>query len=125
MKKNAIFFFCVFAGTAFVLTAGCHTTVKTGRVLQNEQLNEGEYIGEYSGGPNKATVRITIKNLRITKIEIVRHDAWKGKKAEAEIIRRIIKEQSTDVDAVTGATNSSHVIMNAVQNAVEQAVPPK
>ncbi|MBE9570731.1 MAG: FMN-binding protein, partial [Proteobacteria bacterium] len=34
---------------------------------------------------------------------------------------RIVSEQSTVVDAVTGATNSSRVIMNAVQRAVEKA----
>ena len=45
----------------------------------------------------------------------------RGKKAELIIPGRIIEKQSTDVDAVSGATNSSHVIMNAVQKAIEKA----
>ena len=47
--------------------------------------------------------------------------AWKGSKAESPIIKRIIENQSTDVDAVSGATNSSRVIMNAGQRAIEKA----
>ena len=37
------------------------------------------------------------------------------------IPERIIENQSTDVNVVSGATNSSIVIMNAVQRAVENA----
>jgi uncharacterized protein with FMN-binding domain len=36
-------------------------------------------------------------------------------------VERIIAQQSTRVDAVSGATNSSRVIMNAVQRAIEKA----
>ncbi|GAK56987.1 hypothetical protein U27_03951 [Candidatus Vecturithrix granuli] len=42
-------------------------------------------------------------------------------KTEPIIPQRIIENQSTAVDSVTGATNSSTVIMNAVQNALEKA----
>jgi uncharacterized protein with FMN-binding domain len=64
---------------------------------------------------------VTIKRNAIVNIEIVEHQAWKGKQAESAILDRIIAEQSTNVDAVSGATNSSRVIMNAVQKAVEEA----
>ncbi len=37
------------------------------------------------------------------------------------ILERIIETQSTRVDVVSGATNSSRVIMNAVQKAIEKA----
>ncbi len=49
------------------------------------------------------------------------HQTWKGGIAEETIIARIISSQSTRVDAVSGATNSSRVIMNAVQTAIEKA----
>jgi uncharacterized protein with FMN-binding domain len=45
----------------------------------------------------------------------------RGVKADPIIQERIIESQSTNVDAVSGATNSSYVIMNAVQKAVEKA----
>ena len=54
-------------------------------------------------------------------LKVVEHTARKGIKAEPIIPERIIENQSTNVDAVSGATNSSYVIMNAVQKAVEKA----
>jgi uncharacterized protein with FMN-binding domain len=47
--------------------------------------------------------------------------SWKGDKANDIIPQRIIAEQSTAVDAVSGATNSSRVIINGVQKALEKA----
>jgi len=52
---------------------------------------------------------------------MVEHWELWGKEAESLTLKRIIEEQSTPVDAVSGATNSSLVIMNAVQRAVEKA----
>lgn len=86
-----------------------------------EKLVDGVYEGSYKGGPNKAVVKVTIEDQKIVGIEIVEHDAWKGKKAEPIIPQRIMENQSTAVDSVTGATNSITVIMNAVQKALEKA----
>jgi len=47
--------------------------------------------------------------------------SWIGYRANSVIPARIVEKQSTDVDALSGATNSSHVIMNAVQRAVEKS----
>jgi uncharacterized protein with FMN-binding domain len=96
------------------------TPLLTGPV-HNEKLTDGVYEGSYKAGPNKALVRVTIKEGKLVEIQIVKHRAWKGKKAESIIPRRIIDNQSTKVDVVTGATNSSRVIMNAVQRAIEKA----
>jgi uncharacterized protein with FMN-binding domain len=96
------------------------TPLLTGPV-HNEKLTDGVYEGTYKAGPNKALVRVTIHEGKLVDIEIIKHRAWKGKKAESIIPRRIIDNQSTKVDVVTGATNSSRVIMNAVQRAIEKA----
>jgi len=83
---------------------------------------DGVYEGSYRSLPNSAVVKVTIAEGRIDKIELLKHFAsWKGNKVAEIIPRRIVSEQSTSVDAVTGATNSSRVIMNAVQKAVEKA----
>ena len=65
-------------------------------------------------------VRWTIENQRITKINLLKHRNWKGKDGE-QVIVRIIENQSTRVDAVSGASMSSVAIMNAVENAVQKA----
>ena len=100
---------------------GCAETPLIGAPIEHANLQNGTYEGSFQGGPNKALVKVTIKDNRISGIEIVEHQAWKGKKAEPIIVERIITNQSTKVDAVSGATNSSRVIMNAVQKAIEKA----
>ena len=104
-----------------LLLLGCAETLIIGSDLDRTGLVDGVYEGSYSGGPNSAVVKVTIKDRTIVNIEIVTHRAWKGRKAESTILKRIVENQSTDVDAVTGATNSSRVIMNAVQKAIEKA----
>jgi uncharacterized protein with FMN-binding domain len=89
--------------------------------VNQEKLVDGLYEGSYEAGPNKAAVKVTIKDNKIVSIQILEHRTWKGKKAEFVIPRIIIEKQSTEVDAVSGATNSSRVIMNAVQRAIEKA----
>lgn len=100
---------------------GCAHTPVIGAPVKHEKLNDGVYEGSFRGGPNKASVSVTIKDKKIFNIEITEHQAWKGKKAELPILKRIMETQSTRVDAVSGATNSSRVIMNAVQKAIEKA----
>ena len=100
---------------------GCAETPVTGAPVDHARLKDGTYEGSYRGGPNKASVQVTIKDSNIVNIEILQHQAWRGGIAEATIIERVIASQSTKVDAVSGATNSSRVIMNAIQNAIEKA----
>jgi len=93
-----------------------------GENIRQEQLTDGVYEGSYRNGPNSAKVKVTITEGKIVNIELVEHfSSWIGQKVDNIIQQRIILKQSTRVDAVTGATNSSRVIMNAVQKAVEKA----
>lgn len=107
--------------TISILCLGCSLPPVIGAPVNQEKLVDGLYEGSYEAGPNKAVVKVTIKDNKIVSIQIVEHRAWKGKKAEIVIPRIIIERQSTEVDAVSGATNSSRVIMNAVQRAIEKA----
>lgn len=78
---------------------------------------DGNYQGEYKLTPVYAAVEVTVKESTIEKIEIIQHDKGLGKRAE-EIINTIIKVQSLDVDAITGATVSSKAILKAVEQAL-------
>ena len=106
----------------FLSIYGCQIAPVLGEKARQERLTDGIYEGAYSQFPNKAEVKVTIRNNRIENIEITTHfSSWIGSRANDVIPERIVKEQSTKVDAVTGATNSSRVIMNAVQNALGKA----
>jgi uncharacterized protein with FMN-binding domain len=122
MKKAfAIVFLLVWLSAIGPSFGGRDKTPLLTEPVNNEKLTDGVYEGSYKAGPNKALVRVTIKDGKLVEIQIVKHRTWKGKKAESIIPRRIIENQSTKVDVVTGATNSSRVIMNAVQKAIEKA----
>lgn len=107
----------------FLFSTGCATTppVTTGKV-DHPRLVDGVYEGSYRSGPVKARVRVSIEDQRISNIQLIEHSTWKGKEAEAIIPDRIVQGQSTEVNVVSGATRSSRVIMNAVQNAVDKAM---
>lgn len=80
---------------------------------------DGIYTGEYDVNFIYAKVEVAVKNGRITNIKILEHKNGRGGPAEA-VINKIIEEQKIDVDAVSGATNSSAVIKKAVENALTE-----
>ena len=78
---------------------------------------DGVYCGEYDVDFVYAKVEVTVQNGVITNIDILEHKNGRGKPAEV-VVDRIMEEQKIDVDAVSGATNSSVVIKKAVENAL-------
>ena len=104
-----------------IVLSGCAGRSMVKGPVRAQELVDGVYEASCIRFPNRAVVRVTIKNKRIAHIQIVSHLTGKGKKAEVPIVERIIKSQSTQVDAVTGATNSSKTIAKAVQRAIEKA----
>ena len=81
-------------------------------------ISDGVYIGEYDVNFIYAKVEVTVQNGKIIDIGILEHTHERGKAAEA-IIDEIVDEQRIDVDAISGATNSSTVIKKAVENALK------
>ena len=82
-----------------------------------DNISDGDYIGEYDVGYIYAKVKVTVKDHTITSIEILQHDNERGKKAEV-ITENIVAEQKIDVDAISGASNSSMVIKRACIDAL-------
>lgn len=79
---------------------------------------DGTYYGEYDAGYIKVSVKVTVDKGEM-KIDLLRHENERGKKAEM-LIDEMEQKQTTAVDAVSGATNSSHVIIKAVENALSK-----
>jgi len=82
-----------------------------------ENVADGSYIGEYDVGYIYAKVKVTVKDGKMSSVELLEHRTERGKAAEV-ITENIVKQQQVKVDAVTSATNSSRVIMKAVENAL-------
>ncbi len=93
--------------------------------LQNSELKtpsltmvkDGTYSGSYTCFPVSVTVSVTVKDNTITDIAIIEHQNGQGKPAE-KITDTVIEKQSITVDAVSGATYSSIVILKAIENAL-------
>lgn len=86
--------------------------------LYISNIPDGIYVGEYDVDFIYAKVEVTVQNGFVTNIDILEHKNGRGKPAEI-VVDRIIEEQKIDVNAVSGATNSSTVIKKAVENALK------
>ena len=85
-------------------------------------LKDGQYEASSEGYGGLLTVRITVKNGKLTDIKILSHNETEEyfKKASA-IIKEILRTEKVDVDSVTGATISSNAIKDAVLKALQKA----
>jgi len=89
------------------------------------ELKDGVYEGEAVGYRPGIKVSVTIKDNKMVSITVIEHqevNASYYQKAIEIVPGEIIKEQDTDVDAITGATFTSIGIMNAVNDALSKAL---
>ena len=84
---------------------------------------DGSYEGSAKGFGGNVVVKVTVKNDKIEKIDLVDASKEDGSYlASAKgVIKSILDKQSTDVDTVSGATFTSTGIINAVISALEKA----
>lgn len=90
--------------------------------LENAAINmnniaDGVYSGHSELGPVSVDVEVHVTDHKLTKIDLVRHACGLGRPAEA-ITEKMVEQNTFDVDAVSGATVSSEVIKNAVNQAL-------
>ena len=82
------------------------------------QIADGIYEGEYDAGYIYAKVQVEVKAGKIVSLSLLEHRNERGKPAEV-ILDEVMEKQQIDVDAVSGATNSSKVIKQAITNALK------
>ena len=89
----------------------------------SDMYKDGEYFGKASAYNGNVEVKVTISGGKMTAIDIVKtkDDEDYFYDAQKKVIPEILEKQSTDVDAVAGATTSSEGIAHAVEKALEQA----
>jgi len=84
-----------------------------------DNKKDGKYIGEFDADVISAKVEVEIKNKKISNINIIEHKNGRGTPAEV-IPKKVVDAQSLKVDVVSGATNSSKVILKAIENALSK-----
>lgn len=121
-------------GSAIIATAPGRNELKNMTIgtVDFKRLSDGVYTGEYRGtkdGFRNAKVEVTVASGAVKKIRVT-GGALEGVKQTADIgkglsidslFNEIIKAQSLQVDAISGATLTSNAHLRAVENALAQA----
>lgn len=129
--KKAVKVILIVLAVLITLAAVAFVTAYT---IQNRQLDQltfedidmskvqdGTYVGESRTILVKAEVEVKVEDHEIQSIKILRHDTLRGKKAEV-ITDTMVTTNTYEVDAVSGATASSKIIKNAVNNALAKGL---
>lgn len=96
-------------------------TLDKTQVVSLAKVADGTYAGNYGDFLNTVSLEVTVKKHKIEKITIIDQKCGPGYGA-LDTVNRIIKAQSPKVDAVTGASSSSRVIMIAVNKALKKGI---
>ena len=84
-------------------------------------MKDGIYEGHSELGPVIVDVIVTVEKGKITGVEIVNHQNGLGQSANV-IVDEMLDKNTYDVDVVSGATVSSEIIMNAVNDALQKGL---
>lgn len=81
-------------------------------------IPDGNYIGISQNKLLFSVVKVTVKERSIVSIEVLEHK--KSYLIQAELIsKKVIEEQSLAVDAISGATLTSHTVLKSIENALK------
>ncbi|MDR5658400.1 FMN-binding protein [Serpentinicella sp. ANB-PHB4] len=105
------------AGGLFFMTRGLEEgkMVTIGEV-DITGLEDGIYIGEYNSRRWTNKVEVKVQSNEIVEINLT--DGFTHKDVMEKVYHRIIKDQSLDIDVVSGATVSSKAYIKAIENAL-------
>lgn len=116
-----ILFLLIGAGGVFYLSRGLATGAKVEVSGVNlNSLQDGTYTGSYEGGRWSNEVKVTIKDHKIVDIKLVKDVSIPKDEATKELFDRVIKEQNTAADVVSGATVTSKAYLKAIENSLKK-----
>ena len=113
---------CTFVGKTTSQSSG-----SIGAITTKGKYKDGTYVGDGTGYRGTTKVKVTVKNGNITKLEILQSEDDDNYLSTAKnvIFKEVLKEQTGNVDAATGATFSSNGIITAVKHALGEEVNEK
>jgi uncharacterized protein with FMN-binding domain len=89
--------------------------------IKVREVKDGEYQASQNNFPVTAKVAVSVKDGRITEIRLLAHLHGKDHGADA-ILERVLAVQSLLVDAVSGASYSSKVVLKAIESALRKGL---
>jgi uncharacterized protein with FMN-binding domain len=88
------------------------------------KLNDGTYIGEYEGGMYKwrtNKVQVTVSSGKVTDIKLIDSKEKNLKVYTDKLYNSVIKEQTLQVDTISGATLTSKSVLKPIEIALIKA----
>lgn len=82
------------------------------------QMEDGNYEGEFGKGRWHNEVNVTIKDNMITQIDIIKSVLFEKPEVTQDLIDKVIVNQNTNVDVITGATVTSKAYLKAIEDAL-------
>jgi uncharacterized protein with FMN-binding domain len=82
-------------------------------------INDGFHKGEFNDGVGIYTVEVDVSNHQISRVTMETERKSVYVNYARPITDRIVKNQTVNVDAITGATTTSKCIMKAAENALK------
>lgn len=125
ISVSALVIIALFAGGLYLKSIGDYkakVNALTFDEIDLSQAADGVYEGQCDTGVVRARVQVTVRDHRLESIELLEHENGKGTPAEV-ILERMLQQQTTAVDTVSGATCSSKVLRKAVENALAAGLP--
>jgi uncharacterized protein with FMN-binding domain len=127
MKKVMRVLSIVFVCAAFIVVIG-FLYLSTGLDLERQpkldgidpaSVSDGTYTGQFKQGRFTNKLSVTVERGKITAIQIIDDVNFSDKKTSDTLFQRVIDQQNTSVDAVTGATVTSNAYLKAIENALD------
>ncbi len=120
MLSVFILFILVLGGGIFFISRG----VEAGEALEINnvdlsRLSDGAYSGAYEGGRWTNVVNVTVKDHKITGVEIVKDVLFPKPEVTAELVEKVLEKQSPNIDAVSGSTVTSKAYLKSIENALK------
>lgn len=109
------------AGGIFYITRGLASgkqVVLSG--VSPGSLQDGAYPGTYTAGRWTNELLVIVQAGKITEIRMVRDVVFPQEGLSADLFRRVIDSQNTDVDIMSGATVTGKAYLKAIENALNE-----
>ena len=109
----------VFASGMFYLSRGLNE-VRNIEVngIDVSDLNDGIYSGKYNAGRWSNQLNVTVRDHKITKINIEDDVTFAKSDVSNELFNKVIEAQNTKVDAISQATVTSKAYLMSIENAL-------
>lgn len=109
---------------ASMMLAGCATQQVADTAATDGAYKDGTYTGQGTGNASTIDVEVVVAGGKITSVKVVNHGETEMllRAAEKRVAKNVIAANGTEgVQTLTGATNSSKGIIEAVNRALDQA----